>query len=98
MFDFSKPFNKLNDHEKNVFLFGFNEYKFLKPKGKATTLGDYLQWNGLYSLIYDNLSKIHIRKKIKKSKHDQICPFCSKGFKKEVRYYTVYSKSILEYV
>ena len=80
MFDFTKPFSQLNNEEKNIFLFGFQNYKFLKSKGKKTTLGDYIKWQGLYSLIYDNLDKIEIETEIRNSKHNIICPFCVKGF------------------
>ena len=51
LFDFTKPFNKLNSEEKNIFLFGFQNYKFLKSKGKKTTLSDYIKWQGLYSFL-----------------------------------------------
>ena len=98
LFDFTKPFNKLNSEEKNIFLFGFQNYKFLKPKGKKTTLGDYIKWKGLYSLIYDNLDKIQTEAQIRNSKHNVICPFCDKGFKKEVNFYIANKKSIVSYL
>jgi len=88
LFDFSKPYNELSEDERNIFLFGFKEYKFLKPNGKKTTLGDYFEWKGLYFYIYDNLDKIKIAQNIKTSKRDVKCPFCvGIGIKSEVQYY-----------
>ena len=98
LFDFTQPFSQLNNEEKNIFLFGFQNYKFLKSKGKKTTLGDYIKWQGLYSLIYDNLDKIEIETEIRNSKHNIICPFCVKGFKKEVSFYIANQKSIVSYL
>ena len=68
LFDFTQPFSQLNNEEKNIFLIGFQNYKFLKSKGKKTTLGDYIKWQGLYSLIYDNLDKIEIETEIRNFK------------------------------
>ncbi|MDQ6961070.1 MAG: ATP-binding cassette domain-containing protein [Mariprofundaceae bacterium] len=96
LFDFTKPFNQLNEDEKNIFLFGFKEYKFLKSKGKITTLSDYTQWKGLYYLIYDNLSKIEIKDKILNSKTEKTCPFCEKGFRSEVAFYQLNGTSIVD--
>lgn len=98
LFDFTKPFNQLNEGEKYIFLFGFREYKFLKSKGKATTLSDYIQWKGLYSLIYDNLNRIDIKNRIQNSKREQACPFCEKGFSSEVAFYTLNGASIIDYL
>ncbi len=98
LFDFTKPFSQLDDEKKNIFLFGFQHYKFLKPKGKKTTLSDYIKWQGLYSLIYDNLDRIEIEPEIRDSKHNIICPFCLSGFKKEVSFYIANKKSIIDYL
>lgn len=98
LFDFTLPFNQLSKNEKNIFLFGFEEYKFLKQKGKKTTLSDYIQWKGLYSLIYDNLNKIEIENKIRDSKTEQSCPFCEKGFSSEVAFYALNGTSIIDYL
>ncbi len=98
LFDFTKRFNQLNENEKNIFFFGFKEYKFLKPKGKATTLSDYIQWQGLYSYIYQNLEKIDVETEIRNSKHNQKCPFCLNGFKREVEFYMWNNKRITEYL
>jgi len=98
LFDFTKPFNQLSDEQKNIFLFGFKEYKFLKPKGKVTTLSDYIQWQGLYFYIYQNLEKIDMEMKIRDSKHSQICPFCLSGFKNEVEFYLLDNKRIIDYL
>jgi len=98
LFDFTFPFNQLSKNEKNLFLFGFEEYKFLKQKGKESTLSDYIQWKGLYSLIYDNLNKIDIENKIRASKTKQSCPFCEKGFDSEVVFYRLNETSIVDYL
>jgi len=98
LFDFTQPFNQLSKDKKNIFLFGFKEYKFLKPKGKITTLSDYIQWDGLYSLIYDNLNKIEIENKIRESKNNQPCPFCLKGFNNEASLYTLNNKTIIDFL
>ncbi|MDQ7085271.1 MAG: ATP-binding cassette domain-containing protein [Sulfurovum sp.] len=87
LFDFTKPFNELSDEEKNIFLFGFKEYKFLKPKGRINAIGDYIRWQGIYKYVYDDLKKINIVDDIKKSQYSVECPFCSNGFKKEVAFY-----------
>jgi excinuclease ABC subunit A len=87
LFDFTKTFNELSDEEQNIFLFGFKEYKFLKPKGRINAIGDYIRWQGIYKYIYDDLKKIKIADEIKKSKSSIKCPFCSNGFKKEVAFY-----------
>ena len=87
LFDLSKSFNTLADEEKNIFLFGFKEYKFLKPKGRVHAIGDYIRWQGIYSYVYSDLNNIKISDDIKKSKHIVKCPFCINGFKKEVEYY-----------
>lgn len=97
LFDFSKPFNKLSEDEKEIFLFGFYEYKFLKPKGRINAIGDYVKWQGLYSYTYENLKKIKIADIIKKSQHSEVCPFCTNGFKKEIEFYLFKNKTILDY-
>jgi len=98
LFDFTLPFNQLNNNEKNIFLFGFEEYTFLKPNGKKTTLSDYIYWKGLYSLIYDNLNKIEIEDRIRDSKKEQTCPFCENGFSSDVVFYTLNGTSIIDYL
>ena len=99
LFDFSKPYNKLSEDEKSIFLFGFKEYKFLKPNGKETTLGDYFEWKGLYHYIYDNVNKIEISQSIKASLRDTKCIFCGGiGIKNEVLYYTNNEKNIIDFL
>lgn len=98
LFDFTKPFNQLSTKEQNIFLFGFQEYKFLKANGKVSTIGDYTKWQGIYKYIFDNLKKIEIADKIKKSKHSEICPFCKNGFKNEVQYYRYNEITIVDLV
>jgi len=98
LFNFTLPFNQLSEDEKNIFLFGFKEYKFLKPKGKETTLADYTQWKGLFSLIYENLHKIEIKNKIQASKTELPCPFCKKGFSSEVIFYKLNDIVIIDYL
>jgi len=96
LFDFTKPFNKLNQEEQNIFLFGFKEYKFLKPKGRVNALSDYIRWQGVYKYIYDSLNKIDISKEIQQSKYSVKCPFCKSGFKQEIIYYLNDNLSITE--
>lgn len=55
LFDFCIPFNKLSQEHKEIFLHGFKAYKFLKVGGRENALGDYLVWNGLHAIIYENL-------------------------------------------
>jgi excinuclease ABC subunit A len=98
IFDFTKPFNELNEEEKNIFLFGFQEYKFLKKGGRINALSDYIEWKGLYRYIFENLSKIDISEKIIDSKYYKKCPFCNKGFKNEVEFYNCKNKTILDYM
>lgn len=98
LFDFTQPFNKLNEEEKRIFLFGFKEYKFLKKGGRINALSDYIEWQGLYKYIFDNLSKINIAKEIINSKHYKECPFCEKGFKKEVQFYKVNNSTIIDFL
>jgi len=98
LFDFTKPFNSLSKKEQDIFLYGFREYKFLKPKGKITTISDYIRWQGIYSYVYQDLKKIKIADSIKKSQHSINCPFCKKGFKSEVEFYRNDNKTILEYL
>jgi len=98
LFDFTKPFSSLTTEEKNIFLFGFREHKFLKAKGKPNIQSDYVEWKGLYSYIYHDLKKIKISDEIKKSQHSTVCPFCINGFKKEIKYYFLDKKNILDYL
>jgi excinuclease ABC subunit A len=98
LFDFTKPFNELSLEEQNIFLFGFREHSFLKPNGKTNIQSDYIIWKGIYSYIYHNLSKIKIADEIKKSQHTCICPFCKKGFKKEVIFFTYKNKRIIDFL
>ena len=99
IFDFTKPFNQLSEEEKNIFLFGFKEYKFLKPKGRVNALGDYISWKGLYYYVYENLDKISNKKDIRNSQYSEKCPFCDVvGINKEVKYYSLEDKSILDYI
>lgn len=88
LFDFTKKFSDLSELEKNIFLYGFIEYEFLKPNGNKTTKSDYLRWKGVYKYVYDNLSTfaVSIREDIINSKRQTICPFCIKGFNMEVKY------------
>lgn len=96
LFDFTQPYNKLSEEEKNIFLFGFKEYKFLKPKGRANALGDYIRWQGVFFYVYNDLNKIEIADEIQKSKHSVNCPFCKNGFKNEINFYTHKDRTILE--
>ncbi len=96
LFDLTKPFSKLSETEKNIFLFGFREHKFLKPKAKGSAISDYVRWKGVYSYIYANLKKIKIAEDIKKSQHAVICPFCSIGFRKEIQFYQYNNSNILD--
>ena len=98
LFDFTKPFNQLSIKEQNVFLFGFQEYKFLKPKGRISALGDYIKWQGIYKYVFDDLKKIEIADKIEKSKHSEICPFCKNGFKNEIQYYRYNGISLIDFI
>ncbi len=95
LFDFSKPYSKLTKEEQDIFLFGFREHEFLKPKGRIHAISDYIRWQGLYSYIYADLKKIKISDEIKASQHKEVCPFCKSGFKKEVEYYLNNECSIL---
>ena len=97
LFNFTKPFNQLSKEEQNVFLFGFREYKFLKPKGRANAISDYIQWKGIYSYIYADLKKIKISDEIKKSQYSTNCPFCKNGFKKEIEFYFNNKKNIIDF-
>ena len=81
LFDFTKPYNRLTIMEKDIFLFGFKEYEFLKKGGRINAKGDYIRWEGLYRYIFDNINKIDIADKIIQSKHFEVCPFCKKSFK-----------------
>ncbi|CAA6809684.1 MAG: Excinuclease ABC subunit A paralog of unknown function [uncultured Sulfurovum sp.] len=99
IFDFSRPFNQFSEEEKNIFLFGFKEYKFLKPKGRVNALGDYISWKGLYYYVYENLSKVPNAKNIKESQYSKKCPFCDGvGIDKEVNYYLKDQLSISSYL
>lgn len=98
LFDFSKSFNELSEEEKNIFLFGFKEYKFLKPKGRVNALSDYIKWDGLYRYVFNNLDKIEFAKEIQESKHKEICPFCLHGFKKEVDLIIYNNKKIVQII
>lgn len=98
LFDFNKPFSELTQHEKNIFIFGFKEYKFLKPGGKVTTLSDYLVWEGLNNYLTEYLEYIDNGQDIKNSLHSIPCPFCTKGFNNEVIYYNYNGKNITEYL
>jgi len=98
LFDFTKPFNKLSKEEKDIFLFGFREHKFLKPKGKGNVISDYIRWQGLYSYVYASLDKIKEKEKIKNSQHTEICPFCKNGFKSEIQYYRYNGSSLIDLI
>lgn len=100
LFDFSKPYNDLTDYEKHIFLFGFKEYKFLKPKGRQNAIGDYIRWQGLYTYIFYDLNNIEatLSDDIRESKHDHICPFCTKGFSNEVNYYIDNNLTIVDII
>ena len=82
--------------EQNIVLFGFEEYQFLKPNGRVNAINDYIRWQGVYSYVYQNLSRIKTANEIKASKHSVSCPFCKKGFHKEVKYYISGNKTILD--
>lgn len=96
LFDFTKPFNALSEDEKNIFLYGFREYKFLKNNGNPSKDSDYIEWKGLYSYVYHELPRIKIANKIKKSQHEVKCPFCDIGINKEVDFYTINNTSITD--
>jgi len=98
LFDFNQPYSKLTKEEKDIFLFGFREHEFLKPKGRINAISDYIRWQGLYNYIYADLKKIKISDEIKESQSKEICPFCKQGFKKEVEYYLKDGISILSYL
>jgi len=98
LFDFNKPFSKLTKEEQAIFLFGFKEYRFLKPKGRAHAITDYIRWQGIFSYVYSDLKKIDIAENIKQSKVNKSCPFCKSGFKKEVAFYTINNISIIDLI
>lgn len=99
LFNFTKPFKSLSEEEKNIFLFGFQEYKFLKPKGRPHAITDYFRWQGLYAYVNNDLKKIETSKNIKLIKEHKDCPFCTKGFRNEVLYYyNNENKNITEYL
>lgn len=87
LFDFELPFNKLSQEHKDIFLYGFKAYKFLKTGGRENAIGDYLIWDGLHALIYKNLWQLDNKDQIYMSKHHIKCPFCNDGFKKEIGFY-----------
>lgn len=89
LFDFNIPFNKLSQEHKEIYLYGFKAYKFLKVDGREKALGDYLTWNGLHALIYENLWQLDNADQVHASKHHIKCPFCNEGFKKEISFYTM---------
>jgi len=96
LFDFTRPFSQLTKEEQAIFLFGFKEYKFLKPKGRAHAVTDYIRWQGIFSYVYSDLKKINLSESIRQSKVNENCPFCNSGFKKEVLFYTVNNISIID--
>lgn len=96
LFDFTQAYSSLSEEEKNIFLYGFREYRFLKNNGKSSKESDYIEWKGLYSYIYHELSKIKIAKEIKKSQHEVKCPFCDVGIRKEVDFYRLDNLSIID--
>lgn len=98
LFNFNKSFSELTKHEKNILIFGFKEYKFLKPKGKTTSFSDYIIWEGLNKYITDSLDKIDNNQEIKESLHTIECPFCTKGFNNEMNYYELNHKNITQYL
>jgi len=98
LFDFTKPYSRLSKEEVNIFLYGFKEYKFLKPKGRVHAITDYIRWQGIYSYISNDFKKINIANEIKASKSNEICPFCEIGFKKEIIYYTLDDNSIIDII
>ena len=88
LFDFGIPFKSLSLEHKDIFLYGFKAYKFLKAGGRENALGDYLSWDGLYAIIHENLWQIDGAEQIRASKHNVKCPFCDDGFKREIRFYS----------
>lgn len=98
LFDFTKTYASLSSEERNIFLFGFKEYKFLKPKGRINALSDYIEWHGLHAYIYQNLSKIDIADEILNTKQKRKCPFCENGFSKEVKHYYLDGKNIVSFL
>ena len=87
LFDFEIPFKSLSREHKDIFLYGFKAYKFLKAGGRENALGDYLAWDGLYTLIHENLWQIDSAEQIRASKYNVKCPFCDDGFKREIGFY-----------
>jgi len=98
LFDLTEPFSRLSKESKNIFLYGFKEYKFLKPKGNARATTDYIRWQGIYNYVQHDLKKSETLENIKKTKSYQSCPFCTKGFKNEVLYYYVENLNISDYL
>lgn len=99
LFDFSKPFDQLNDEEMNMFLHGFIHKKFIKSKGDKNVKSDYIAWKGLYFYIRDNLSRFEkiLAKKISESINDKLCPFCNgTGFNNELELFFIHDKNIIE--
>lgn len=99
LFDLSQPFNILSQETQNIFLFGFKEYKFLKPKGKAHAITDYLRWQGIYNYVSHDLKKLNITQSDELQTSNHECPFCTNGFKNEVLYYhNNNNKNITDYL
>jgi len=96
LFDLLKPYNHMSNEEKNILFFGFKEYKFLKSKGNKNNLKDFIVWKGINFYIREYL-QIHKQFNLKS---DNIqCPFCKgSGFKKEVKFYYLNEKTIIDYI
>ena len=96
LFDLLKPYIDMTDEEKNILLFGFKEYKFLKPKGNKNNLKDWIVWKGINFYVKEFL-KTHKQYELKSKKIQ--CPFCEgTGFKKEVKFYYLNGKNIIDYI
>ena len=86
----------MSNEEKNILFFGFKEYKFLKPKGNKNNLKDFIIWKGINFYIREYL-KIH--KQFSLESKNIKCPFCKgTGFQKEVKFYLLNEKTIIDYI
>lgn len=99
LLDLSKPFNTLGIHEQSVAFFGLPNFSFVKKNGRQDALSDKIMWKGLIPIFDLHAEKIDrdIGFKIGTGKQLLACPDCAGSkFKKEVSYYRIDGKAILE--
>lgn len=97
--DFNRPFNEFSKIEKEMFIDGIPNMKFLISGGRKNADSDHVKWHGLSNYLADLIPKLDDKNisSILSSFKRNVCWSCKgSGYRKELYYYVVNERPIYE--